>query len=570
MANAKDIRWFKDNFHKEINKAVKGTVFDIDMLTALACQETGELWGTMRHVDGLSRNEIVRRCCGDTLDDDKGRSAFPRNKDELIGHPRGEEMFEVARAALLSMAEHIEAYKFAFKNKKKFAHGFGVFQYDLQFFKKEPDYFLEKRYEKFENTLNRALRELATGLKTVGVDDKDKITDLDFAHVAIAYNTGGFKPSKGLKQGHPDGDKFYGENIFDYLMLARTVPSPDKDAVIPEPAPGTAITPPPAGPNATGPRFMVDTNIDNLKLRSEPEVSDPNDANVVAELPDGMMVRAFTGKKVKGFIEVEALLGGTIFRGFAKADFLVKVPDTEAAVVVESAALEATGLGVPKVELQNKAGSVTARTEIANALPLNEKNMPRRSSDTADGLRKDLGKIIDYLASDDDDHLRYKPREGKTFCNIYAHDYCMLANVYLPRVWWTGPALMKLAQGTVVQPLINNTIDEVRANDLFRWLRDFGERFGWRRATSTNELQLRANQGAVSIIVARRKEDGKPGHITAVVPETGEFKAKRNSAGVVTSPLQSQAGGTNFRYGTGGANWWKGDRFAESAFWVHP
>jgi len=53
-----------------------------------------------------------------------------------------------------------------------------------------------------------------------------------------------------------------------------------------------------------------------------------------------------------------------------------------------------------------------------------------------------------------------------------------------------------------------------------------------------------------------------------VVPETGEHKAKR-SAGVVTSPLQSQAGSTNFRYGTGTANWWKGDRFAESAFWVH-
>jgi len=108
----------------------------------------------------------------------------------------------------------------------------------------------------------------------------------------------------------------------------------------------------------------------------------------------------------------------------------------------------------------------------------------------------------------------------------------------------------------------------MRANDLFRWLRDFGERFGWRRATSTDVLQLSANQGAVAIIVARRKEDGKPGHITAVVPETGEHKAKR-SAGVVTSPLQSQAGSTNFRYGTGTANWWKGDRFAESAFWVH-
>ena len=34
-------------------------------------------------------------------------------------------------------------------------------------------------------------------------------------------------------------------------------------------------------------------------------------------------------------------------------------------------------------------------------------------------------------------------------------------------------------------------------------------------------------------------------------------------------PLQSQAGASNFRYGTGSPNWWKGEQFAESAFWLH-
>jgi hypothetical protein len=69
--------------------------------------------------------------------------------------------------------------------------------------------------------------------------------------------------------------------------------------------------------------------------------------------------------------------------------------------------------------------------------------------------------------------------------------------------------------------------------------------------------------------VARRKQDGKSGHIVAWCPETNDARAVRNSAGEVTKQLQSQAGAVNFRRGTGILNWWKGDQFAESAFWLH-
>jgi len=69
--------------------------------------------------------------------------------------------------------------------------------------------------------------------------------------------------------------------------------------------------------------------------------------------------------------------------------------------------------------------------------------------------------------------------------------------------------------------------------------------------------------------VARRKQDGKSGHIVAVVPETHEVHAERGVHGDVFMPLQSQAGVVNFRYGTSRLNWWKADEFAESAFWLH-
>jgi hypothetical protein len=219
--------------------------------------------------------------------------------------------------------------------------------------------------------------------------------------------------------------------------------------------------------------------------------------------------------------------------------------------------------------MPRKPNTVTNRTRTAGAHSLNELGQPDRKGTTPQELVTELAKIIDWLAVDKASHKRYRPRDGLTFCNIYAHDYCHLAGVYLPRVWWTQGAIKDLAQGKAVQPLIENTIMEVRANDLFRWLRDFGSDFGWRQTGTLSKSQEATNQGAIALIVARRKQDGKSGHIVMVVPEANNQRARRNSAGEVTAPLQSQAGAVNFRFGTGKLNWWRGDQFAESAFWIH-
>jgi len=141
--------------------------------------------------------------------------------------------------------------------------------------------------------------------------------------------------------------------------------------------------------------------------------------------------------------------------------------------------------------------------------------------------------------------------------------------VYLPRVWWAAPAQLRLAAGESVQPLIGDTVSEMRANDLFRWLRDFGMRFGWRQTGDLTKLQQEVNQGAIGLIIARQKSEHRSGHVAVVVPETGDLSAKRNAAGEVIAPLQSQAGRHNFRYGNGGMNWWKSNDYAESAFWIH-
>jgi hypothetical protein len=569
MPNAADMKWFKENFHAEVETAIANTPFTLDLIVALACQETGDVWPILRKKP-LTVDQILALCVGDTIDFNpatgKGRKAFPKNKAALLAVSRGDEMFAIARQALLDVAQQIPG--FPVSNSNKFCHGYGMFQLDLQFFKEDPDYFLEKRYEKFSETLGKSIGELTDKAKKIGLFNKPSLTDMELTAVAIAYNTGTFKPSLGLKQGHFDGSKFYGEEIFDFIRVAHTVPVPGGTPILPPPPPDRAIVPPPTPVAATGPFFVVHTQISPLRVRIEPKISSPPTANVIAQLPDGQPVRAITGTKVKNFLEIETSLVGAHIRGFASADFLVPAPGVNEIPIVQPAATP-PATGIVEVFMPRPAGLITKRTAPADAHSLNEPDMPARNGTTPDELRASLGEVIDYLATDKKANKRYQPRDGLTFCNIYAHDYCFLAGVYLPRVWWTPGAIERLTRGETVEPLIENTITEMRANDLFRWLRDFGPRFGWRQTGTPTKLQQEATQGAIGLIVARRKEDGKSGHIVAVVPETETEHAVRNAAGEVIRPLQSQAGAVNFRRGTGSLNWWKGAEFAESAFWLH-
>lgn len=581
MPNAQDMLWFKQQFRGEIEAAVQGTPFTLDMLTAVACQETGEIWPILRRAN-LSVERILELCVGDTIDgkpNGGGRRAFPKNKAELIARPGGVEMFGVARQALLDMAQFIPGYKGPASNPVKFCHGFGLFQFDLQFFKTEPDYFLQKRYAVFADCLAKCIGELRNAQTRAGLQGKTKLTDLEMAAIAIAYNTGRFVPSKGLKQGFKDSaGKFYGENFFEFLRLAHTVVVPEAvptDATATQPTTTTPVETPntstgpalvaqPTPVEATGKVFEVDVKQDPLNLREQPSKT----ATVKAKLPDGQLVQAVTGKKVNGFLEVETSLHGAHFHGFASADFLKPAQGVEA-VPVPVPATAPTG-PLPPVIMPRKAGTVTRRVDLATAHSLNEPNQPSgRKGTTPDELRAELNAIVEWLAVDKATNRRYQPKGGSTFCNIYAHDFCNLAGVYLPRVWWSQGAVEKLAQGQTVPPLLNNTIDEMRANDLFRWLRDFGMRFGWQRTSDLAKLQQDVNLGAIGLIVARRREDGRSGHITVVVPESNDLTARRNAQGEVVAPVQSQAGVKNFRRGTGTAQWWLGDQFAENAFWVH-
>jgi hypothetical protein len=213
---------------------------------------------------------------------------------------------------------------------------------------------------------------------------------------------------------------------------------------------------------------------------------------------------------------------------------------------------------------------ITKRTGAAGPFSLNEPGQPSRSNSAEPMvLRHEILSIIEWLNVDRSTHKRYQPGEGKTFCNIYAHDFCNLAGVYLPRVWWTQRAIEKLARNEMVEPLLGSNTEEIRANSIFGWLRDFGERFGWRQTGELTKLQNAANLGAVGLIIAKRVEDGRSGHVTMIVPELDDMKAKRDTSGEVVAPLQSQAGAVNFKFSTSKTGCWLDAKFSDHAFWIH-
>lgn len=562
MITRDDISWFKQQFAGQIAPALAGTPFTVDFLAAIACQETGHIWSSLRRTD-LGVDEILATCVGDVIDA-PGRKAFPVSKAALLADRDGAAMFAIAREALERMAGRVPGFKKAVAQPHKFCRGFGVFQLDLQHFPKERRYFLERQYLSFPASLGKAVTELEAAARRAGLAQRDRLDDLELCAVAIAYNRGTFDPKRGLKQGHFDGQRFYGEHIFDFLRLAQSTATPDAPSTLPTPAPGSAALPPPTPLDAAGRVFEVDVRETTLRLREAPRRS----AAVLARLPDGHRVQAVTKTAVNGFLEVQTSLNGARLHGFAAEEFLV--PLARGAVVpVPTPAATPPATGITAVFMPKHPGTITRRTAVASAHSLNEPDQPARTGTTPDELRRETDAIVDYLAVDRATHRRYQPREGLTFCNIYAHDVCHLAGVYLPRVWWTPSAIEQLASGASVDPRLGATIVEMRANALFGWLRDFGLRFGWRQTSTLTKLQAEVNQGAIGLVIARRVEEQRPGHVTIVLPETGEHRARRDAAGDVIAPLQSQAGTVNVRRGTLKADWWRDAKFAESAFWVH-
>ena len=216
-------------------------------------------------------------------------------------------------------------------------------------------------------------------------------------------------------------------------------------------------------------------------------------------------------------------------------------------------------------ELQSNRASTSRRAQ-----PLGEAGQPRRdAAGSATQRVAQLNSIVDWL--DVEQSARYARMPQATFSNIYAADFCYLASVYLPRTWWKLSTLAKFAAGMSPPAAIyDDTIRELRADDLLTWLQEYGSSFGWRSVFDASALQQAVNDGGVGLICADRATEGRPGHITVVVPETTAVKARVDADGFVSMPVQSQAGASNSARFEGNAAWWEDTvMFRDRGFFVH-
>ena len=142
------------------------------------------------------------------------------------------------------------------------------------------------------------------------------------AAVAIAYNTGGYKPELGLKQGHKSvGGKCYGECFAHYLQLSKSVSVQHGVADVHEPGTGNSVISQTWHADALGPFYHVNVQSNPLRLRKEPFVDDTSD-NILARLTDGQVVKAISNLPVNGFLEVETNLPSGNIRGYASLQYL--------------------------------------------------------------------------------------------------------------------------------------------------------------------------------------------------------------------------------------------------------
>ncbi len=209
--------WMNRTFGADIEAAIARTPITKNLVIAIGIQETFYIWAKMYKTASLQ--EMLAVCVGDTIDYPRRSSAWPKNRAELEAHPKGKAMFKIARAALERIARINPGYVRPAQNPDKFCHGFGLFQYDIQFFRQDPDYFLDGTWATWKGTLGKAVSELKSKLVELYGPGKTRLTHDEQVYLAIAYNFGATRtkrgiPTKKFKQGSKDdAGIYYGEHI---------------------------------------------------------------------------------------------------------------------------------------------------------------------------------------------------------------------------------------------------------------------------------------------------------------------------------------------------------------------
>ncbi|MCH8032289.1 MAG: SH3 domain-containing protein [Bacteroidetes bacterium] len=299
-------------------------------------------------------------------------------------------------------------------------------------------------------------------------------------------------------------------------------------------------------------------NVSKLNLRNKPRVAP---STLIGSLSEGTAVMKVADSN--GWVKIRTVLNDQLVEGFVAGRFLHEIKQKR---ILTSLVKTPIDFNIPVVHLKEKRSDIKRLNDWGRAFPLGETNMPKRFGTSPETKSRKLIEIIKYLDCEKTSHKRYGPKTIDTYCNIYAYDYCYLAGVYIPRVWWKEQAIHDIKNRKRVSIEYDRTVEELSANMLNDWFGDYGVLFGWKRVINLEVLQAAANNGEVCLIIAKHKNSNSSGHIAAVVPEHDGYKATRKVTGEIAIPLQSQAGRNNYRFTTK-SKWWQMNQFQNFSFW---
>ncbi|MFM8362524.1 MAG: hypothetical protein ACKOA4_07485 [Haliscomenobacter sp.] len=296
-------------------------------------------------------------------------------------------------------------------------------------------------------------------------------------------------------------------------------------------------------------------NTARLNVRSTPN-SIRNDN--IAFILDKYRIVDVSGTVLPDWWEVQFMEGSILVSGFVAARYLLPLSE-----------------GPKRTQLVNavhfpRDPSSNLNTKNNPHKPMDVPSIPLRDSSSIDSRIKSVHNLVDVL--DVANSLRYQPTAKKTFCNIYACDFCYFSGAYLPRVWWYDDSVIeRLINQEDVGVRYGVTVREMNANALHDWLQKWGGDFGWipMKSGVTDFQNLININGGFGVVCARRRDRKRSGHITVVLPETAEIRSRR-VGGDLVSPLQSQAGAQNLKYFSAeNEPWWQHSRYDSFGMFFH-
>ena len=162
-------RWLASNFGPALRRATTGKAYKIEHLCGIVCQETAYKW--LKWTETKTPKEIVERCVFDASGDYPGapRSAFPRNTAEFRAK------YGAAFTDMLINEANLTRRLQGWGDKQWIYKGYGIFQYDLQHVRTDPDFFTQKQWCDFAKCLDRVGKELDARLVDSGGDLWDAI-----------------------------------------------------------------------------------------------------------------------------------------------------------------------------------------------------------------------------------------------------------------------------------------------------------------------------------------------------------------------------------------------------------